>query len=103
MTPVCRQLSGAEVQLTRVHYPEVRRGDFSRLSDTDLETFRGILDPHRVVTDAAELHMYNTDWWHTCRGAYCIVLSWAIHTYRGDYCPVVNGVVRTRCVRVQSV
>ena len=65
-----RQLSDAEVQLTRLHYPEVTRGDFSQLTDADLAAFRGILDEHRVVTDESELSMYNTDWWRSCRGTW---------------------------------
>ena len=62
------QLKEAEVTLTRVHYPDVKRGDFSQLTDADLDTFRGILDANRVITDEAELEMYNTDWWKSCRG-----------------------------------
>lgn len=67
-------LTGAEVQLTRTHYPEVKRGDFSQLTDADLAAFRDILDPHRVITDAAELETFNTDWWRSCRGESKVLL-----------------------------
>lgn len=68
----CIQTSSTRhVELTSVRYPDVKRGNYGSVRDSDLATFERLL-PGRVLTDS--LDGYNTDWLKTCRGASQVVL-----------------------------
>jgi len=70
----CGAGSCSSVKLTSERYPNLKRGNFSSLSDEDISTFQNILDPGRVLTDASQLSGYNEDWLRTVRGASRCVL-----------------------------
>ncbi|XP_048773712.1 D-2-hydroxyglutarate dehydrogenase, mitochondrial-like [Ostrea edulis] len=59
------------VELTSVRYPNVKRGQYGIVQNSDIATFERLL-PGRVLTDSLE--GYNTDWLKTCRGASQVVL-----------------------------
>jgi len=62
------------VQLTSERYPGLSRGNFASLEETDLQRFRDILGPGRVLTAPEEVAGYNTDWLRTVRGqARCVL------------------------------
>ena len=42
-------------ELTRVRHPEVKRGGYSALNDDDLVHFKSLLEPHRIISEDAEL------------------------------------------------
>lgn len=64
------------VELTRVRYPDLKRGPYSNVTDTDISRFKEILPgAERVITDASELIGYNTDWLKTCRGSSQVLLQ----------------------------
>ena len=42
-------------ELTRVRHPEVKRGGYSALNDDDLLHFKSLLEPHRIISEDAEL------------------------------------------------
>ena len=57
------------VELTRVRYPNLKRGPYSQVNDRDISRFKEILPgAERVITDSSELVGFNTDWMKTCRG-----------------------------------
>lgn len=62
------------VALTRQRYSVVR-GGYNRVEADDLDRFRAMLDPARVLTDTDDLVPYNTDWWRSCRGESSVVLK----------------------------
>eukprot|EP00731_Ephydatia_muelleri_P020576 Em0013g303a len=64
--------SSSAVPLTSAHYP-VKRHDFARVSELDLQEFRSILGD-RVITNASELEPYNTDWLRNLRGQSTVAL-----------------------------
>merc|ERR1712038_1480680 len=49
-------------------HPKLARGQFASLEDADLQRFRDILGPGRVLTSSDEVSGYNTDWLRTVRG-----------------------------------
>ena len=51
---LARNLSGA-TELTRIRYPDVKRGNYSQLQNEDLVTFSDILDKNRVLTEESDL------------------------------------------------
>ncbi|KAF0313467.1 D-2-hydroxyglutarate dehydrogenase, mitochondrial [Amphibalanus amphitrite] len=61
-----------EVELTSVRYPDLKRGPFGRLTDSDVTHFRRLLGAERVITE--DLDGYNTDWLRSVRGASQLVL-----------------------------
>lgn len=63
--------STRHVELTSVRYPDVKRGNYGSVGDSDLATFERLLSG-RVLTDS--LDGYNTDWLKTCRGYKIIVI-----------------------------
>jgi len=75
-TPPIRTLSSSkalldlagEVKLTSERYPRLARGQFASLEEADLQRFRDILGPGRVLTSSDEVSGYNTDWLRTVRG-----------------------------------
>ena len=46
------------VELTRVRYPNVKRGRFGTITDNDLNYFESLLGANRVITDSTELEGY---------------------------------------------
>ncbi|XP_060074111.1 D-2-hydroxyglutarate dehydrogenase, mitochondrial-like [Ylistrum balloti] len=75
----CRSLHSTvpvrSVELTKVRYPNLKRGPFSVLKDTDVQFFERLLSgAGRVLADASEIEGYNTDWLKTCRGCSELVL-----------------------------
>jgi len=62
-------------ELTRIRHPEVKRGGFSCLADTDIKHFQNILEPHRIITEDADLIGYNCDWLGIVRGESKLVLK----------------------------
>ena len=42
-------------ELTRIRYPDVKRGDFAQIENDDLVAFREILDNNRVITEESDL------------------------------------------------
>jgi len=65
----------SQVKLTSERYPNLARGNFAVLDDSDLEQFENILDSGRVITDSSEVAGYNEDWLRTVRGASRCVLK----------------------------
>jgi len=65
----------SQTKLTSERYPNLVRGDFATLEDSDLKSFENILDPGRVLTDSSEVAGYNEDWLRTVRGASRCVLK----------------------------
>ncbi len=53
--PVAAGRQGAHVELTSARHPDLRRGDFARVEDSDLRAFQGMLDQARVVTGEENL------------------------------------------------
>ena len=49
-----RGLSGVP-ELTRVRYPDVRRGNYAKLQEDDKAAFSEILDQNRVITEESDL------------------------------------------------
>ena len=47
--------SGNLPELTRVRHPEVKRGGYSALNQDDLLHFKSLLEPHRIISEEAEL------------------------------------------------
>jgi len=64
------------VTLSADQYPRLQRNpEFAAVSETDLNTFHSLLPgPERVITDAADLEGYNTDWQQKFRGQSQVVL-----------------------------
>lgn len=60
-----RSLKGP-VPLTTERRPELVRGDFARLEDSDVSFFQRILGQGSVLTQ--DLDAFNIDWLRTCRG-----------------------------------
>ena len=58
--------SAAAVELTSQRYPGLKRGQFAKIEQGDLDHFRAVLGPDGVLTD--DLDGYNTDWLRTVRG-----------------------------------
>ena len=58
--------SAAAVELTSHRYPGLKRGQFAKIEQGDLDHFRAVLGPDGVLTD--DLDGYNTDWLRTVRG-----------------------------------
>jgi len=63
------------VSLTCEQYPNLKRGDFAQLEDSDVQTFTSILGPGNVLTQADDVEGYNTDWLRTVRGQTRCVLK----------------------------
>jgi hypothetical protein len=60
----------AVLELTSVRYPHLKRGPYSRLNDSDVNFFKGLLSsPGQVLTDDDELDAYNIDWMHIYKGS----------------------------------
>ena len=49
-----RNLS-AVAELTRIRYPDVKRGNYSHIQNEDLLAFSEILDKNRVITEESDL------------------------------------------------
>ncbi|KAL3861470.1 hypothetical protein ACJMK2_007504 [Sinanodonta woodiana] len=63
------------VELTRIRYPNLKRGPYANVCDADISNFEKLLPGHgRVITDVNELDGFNTDWLKTCRGSSQVVL-----------------------------
>lgn len=61
--------SQSSIQLTSERYPDLKRGQFSSLTDQDIAHFKEILPgSERVLTTSSELASYNEDWMKSCRG-----------------------------------
>ena len=59
------------IALTSERYPNLKRGPYANVEDSDLAIFEKMLPGDgRVLTDSSELEGYNTDWIKTCRGMY---------------------------------
>ncbi|XP_049857866.1 D-2-hydroxyglutarate dehydrogenase, mitochondrial isoform X1 [Schistocerca gregaria] len=63
------------VELTSERYPDVRRGNFSKLNPGHISFFESILGKNRVLTDRADVESYNVDWMKMVRGASEVVLK----------------------------
>ena len=68
------QISKRFVSLTAEKYP-VQRGDYSKLTDADLDTFKTILSPKQMLTDAEDLVAFNQDWMKKYTGQSQLVLK----------------------------
>ncbi|XP_078696696.1 D-2-hydroxyglutarate dehydrogenase, mitochondrial-like [Branchiostoma floridae x Branchiostoma belcheri] len=55
------------VQLSSERFPQLKRGDFARVTDSDLQVFERLV-PSRVLTDLEDIEGHNVDWSGTCRG-----------------------------------
>ncbi|XP_078616343.1 D-2-hydroxyglutarate dehydrogenase, mitochondrial-like [Branchiostoma floridae x Branchiostoma japonicum] len=55
------------VQLSSERFPQLKRGDFARVSDRDLQVFERLV-PSRVLTEPDDIEGHNVDWSGTCRG-----------------------------------
>ena len=55
-----RNLS-AITELTRIRYPDVKRGNFSQIENEDLLAFSEILDKNRVITEESDLEGMHFD------------------------------------------
>ena len=65
----CVSVRTNAVELTSVRYPDLKRGDYSVITDKDVSAFERLMSgAGRVLTDPTELDGYNTDWLKTCRG-----------------------------------
>ena len=53
---------------THQRYPNVKRGNFSSLTQHDLDFFRSVCSPSGVIDDVDELSGFNIDWMRTVRG-----------------------------------
>ncbi|UYV82982.1 D2HGDH [Cordylochernes scorpioides] len=62
------------VEFTSKRYPDVRRGSYASLTQTDVDHFKQILGDNRAITDASELEGPNTDWLKSCRGKSSLLL-----------------------------
>lgn len=69
MAPLCSQCCRNGSRL----YPQLNRGDFSKISDMDLNTFTSIVGENGIKTE--ELDQYNTDWLNTVSGFTELVVS----------------------------
>ena len=58
------------VESTAVRYPNLKRGNYGKLSDKNVKFFQSILEPHQVITDPSDIEGYNVDWLNTVRGKY---------------------------------
>ncbi|XP_003384734.1 PREDICTED: D-2-hydroxyglutarate dehydrogenase, mitochondrial-like [Amphimedon queenslandica] len=58
--------------LTAQHY-DIKRGDYSKVNDVDIELFQSVLGD-RVLTDPALVEPYNVDWMRIMRGQSKVVL-----------------------------
>ena len=56
------------VESTAVRYPNLKRGNYSKLSEKNVNFFQSILEPHQVITDPYDVNGYNVDWLNTVRG-----------------------------------
>ncbi|GLH15671.1 Alkyldihydroxyacetonephosphate synthase [Gryllus bimaculatus] len=71
---VCLQ-KNPQVELTAVRYPEVKRGNYSELTDRHIKFFENILGKDRTLTDPADVEAYNVDWIKMVRGQSRVVLK----------------------------
>ncbi|KAI8834323.1 hypothetical protein BC829DRAFT_426345 [Chytridium lagenaria] len=65
------------IPLTSLRHPNIHRGPYSKLTDTDISTFRSILSnagPTAVLTNPDEVLSYNEDWMRKYRGQSTLVL-----------------------------
>eukprot|EP00116_Pleurobrachia_bachei_P000738 sb/3461000/ len=74
---LCRRLASRLTSSSLVRhgsrvYPELQRGDYSRIEDSDMEMFQKIVGPNAAKTE--DLEHYNTDWLHTVSGFTELVL-----------------------------
>jgi len=63
------------VESTAVRYPNLKRGNYGKLSDKNVKFFQSILEPHQVITDPSDIEGYNVDWLNTVRGSSSLVLK----------------------------
>lgn len=68
--PVCKA-----VQLTSETYPEVKRGDYGKLTSQDIGFFKEVVGDKQVITDEADLVGYNEDHMRKYCGQSRIVLK----------------------------
>ena len=55
-------------ELTAKRYPNVKRGTYASLTDSDINYFKSLLHDGAVLTETEELEGYNTDWMGMVRG-----------------------------------
>ena len=55
------------VELTSKRY-KVERGNYAKVIDQDVQYFKSLLGPTRVLTDESDLAGYNVDWLQMVRG-----------------------------------
>ncbi|KAK3914001.1 D-2-hydroxyglutarate dehydrogenase, mitochondrial [Frankliniella fusca] len=58
---------GTASALTKDRY-NVKRGKYATLTDKDVTFFERIVGKSRILTDAADVEPYNTDWLHSVKG-----------------------------------
>ncbi|KAG7163479.1 D-2-hydroxyglutarate dehydrogenase, mitochondrial-like isoform X2 [Homarus americanus] len=61
-------------ELTSKRY-QIERGQFSTISEEDVNFFTNLLGHHRVINDETELEGYNIDWLGMVRGASSVLLK----------------------------
>ena len=56
-----------QTQLTSERYPNLTRGNFAVLDDSDLKHFENILEPGKIIIECAKLilHNYTISWTNT--------------------------------------
>ena len=70
------------IELTRVRYPNLKRGPYSQVNENDISSFKHMLPgSERVITDPSELTGFNTDWLKICRGETFLALSGFSHLF----------------------
>lgn len=62
-------------QLTADKYPNIKRGDYAKLSEADFTKFQSILNPNQIITDSTDLVGYNQDWMKKYIGQSQLVLK----------------------------
>ncbi|VEN44639.1 unnamed protein product [Callosobruchus maculatus] len=72
--PYARGYAAALPQLTKDRY-QVQRGNYASIQDSDIQFFKDILGPTRVITDPDECIGYNVDWSSSVRGSSSCVLK----------------------------
>ena len=57
-----------DVEFTSVRYPYLKRGNYAKLSNKNVQFFQQFLEPHQVLTEFSDLVRYNIDWMKSVRG-----------------------------------
>lgn len=70
--PLCQRFLST---LTADKYPNIKRGDFGKINDEDINHFSKILSPNQLITDSNDITGYNQDWMKKYIGQSKLVLK----------------------------